>query len=77
MNDQVTAQEWFSTGTRVAYDSVAKKIVDGAKITDVAGAIYVWKRVERNSAQNDRQLWTTFCPDSRTAHLVGRRWTGN
>ncbi len=62
MNDQVTAQEWFSTGTRVTYDPVAKKMVERAKNTDVAGAIHVWKRIERNSAQNDRELWTTFLP---------------
>jgi len=62
MNDQVTAQEWFSTGTRVTYDPVAKKMVERAKNTDVAGAIHVWKRVERNSAQNDRESWTTFLP---------------
>ncbi len=46
MNDQITAQEWFSAGSRVTYDPAAKKIVEGAKNTDDAGDIPVWKRVE-------------------------------
>jgi pimeloyl-ACP methyl ester carboxylesterase len=62
MNDQITAQEWFSAGTRVTYDPVVKKIGDGVKNTDAAGGIHVWKRVERNPDQNNRESWTTFLP---------------
>ena len=62
MNDQITAQEWFSTGTRVTYDPIAKKMMERAKNADVAGEIHVWKRVERDAAGNDQELWTTFLP---------------
>lgn len=62
MNVQITAQEWFSTGSRVTYDSVAKKMVERANNTGVAREIHVWKRVERNSARNNGDSWTTFLP---------------
>ncbi len=62
MNDQITAQEWFSTGTRVIYDPVSKKMVERAKETDIAGEIRVWKRVERDAGQSDQESWTTFLP---------------
>ncbi len=62
MNDQITAQEWFSTGTRVTYDPVAKKMVERAENTDVTREIHVWKRVERGPAQNNGESWTTFLP---------------
>jgi len=62
MNDQITAQEWFSTGTRVTYDPVAKKMMERAENKDAAGEIHVWKRVERNAARNNQESWTTFLP---------------
>ena len=62
MNDLVTAREWFSTGTRVTYDPVAKEILERATNTDAAGEIHVWKRVEHNVARNNQESWTTFLP---------------
>ncbi len=62
MNDQITAQEWFSTGTRVTYDPVEKKMVERTKNADVAGEIHGWRRVERDAARNGQETWTTFLP---------------
>lgn len=62
MNEQITAQEWFSTGTREAYDPVAKKMVERTKNAAVAGEVHVWRRVERDAARNDQETWTTFLP---------------
>ena len=62
MNHQITAQEWFSTGTRVTYDPVEKKMVERAKNADVSGEIHVWRRVERDATRNDQETWTTFLP---------------
>ncbi len=62
MNDLITAQEWFSSGTRVLYDPVMKKVVERAEKTDIEGEIRVWKRVERDAARNNQGSWTTFLP---------------
>jgi hypothetical protein len=62
MNDQITAQEWFSTGTRVPYDPGAKRMVGSTNTADVAGEIHVWRRVGRDAAPNDQETWTTFLP---------------
>ncbi len=35
MKDQITAEEWFSSGTRVIYDPVTRKIVERAGNADV------------------------------------------
>jgi len=62
MKDQITAEEWFSSGSRVIYDPVTNKIVERAENANVAGEIHVWKRVERNAARNNQESWTTFLP---------------
>ena len=62
MRHQVTAEEWFSSGTRVTYDPVTRKIVERAENADVAGTIHVWKRVERSASPNNQESWTTFLP---------------
>ncbi len=68
MTDHVTAQEWFSSGTRVPYDPVRKKIsspADGsspADERDAADPIRVFKRVARDGGQDDDAVWTTFMP---------------
>ena len=62
MNDRITAQQWFASGTRVIYDPVTKKVVERANKADKAGEIHVWKRVERAAARNNQKSWTTFLP---------------
>ena len=63
MNDRVTAQEWFSSGTRIPYDPVSKKILSSAESTVAADAVQVFERVERgDEGQDDRKVWTTFLP---------------
>jgi len=62
MKDHISAEEWFSSGTRVIYDPVTRKIVERAENADVAGEIHVWKRVERNAVRNNQESWTTFLP---------------
>ncbi len=62
MNDLITAQEWFLSGTRVLYDPVTKKVMEHAKKADIAGGIHVWKRVERDAARENQESWTTFLP---------------
>ena len=61
MNNQITAQEWFSTGMRVPYDPIKKKIKD-LKNNNTESDIHVWKRVERNRKTNNQGTWTTFLP---------------
>ena len=36
-SDQITAEGWFSSGTRVIYDPVTKKIVERSENANVAG----------------------------------------
>ncbi len=62
MTDHVTAQEWFSSGTRVPYDPVSKKILSPANGTDAADPIQVFERVARDGDQDDNAVWTTFLP---------------
>ncbi len=63
MNDRVTAQEWFSSGTRIPYDPVSKKVLSSAESTVAADAIQVFERVERgDEGQDDQKVWTTFLP---------------
>jgi len=62
MTDHVTAQEWFSSGTRVPYDPAGKKILSPADAADVADSIRVFERVARNGSQDDDVVWTTFLP---------------
>ncbi len=62
MTDQVTAQEWFSSGTRVPYDPVSTRILSPADGTDAADSIQVFERVERVGGQDDDAVWTTFLP---------------
>ena len=53
MTDHVTAQEWFSLGTRVPYDPVGKKSLGPADAADVADSVRVFERVARNGSQDD------------------------
>ena len=62
MNDQVTAQGWFSLGTRVPYDPAAKKILRPGEATDAADTVHVWQRVDRDGGQGADAVWTTFLP---------------
>ena len=62
MNDQVTAQGWFSLGTRVPYDPAAKKIVRPGELPNASDPVYVWQRVDRDGGQNGEAVWTTFLP---------------
>ena len=45
MTDHVTAQQWFSSGTRTPYDPVRKKIGRSGERTDPEDAIQVFERV--------------------------------
>ena len=62
MNDHVTAQEWFSSGTRIPYDPATKKIVRSAERTDATDTVQVFERVVRDGGQEDQMMWTTFLP---------------
>ena len=63
MTDHVTAQEWFSSGTRVPYDPVSKKILGAAERANDADPIQVFERVARGDGGHDNQsTWTTFLP---------------
>ncbi len=77
MNDQFTAQEWFSAGTRVTYDPVAKKMVERAK-TQMSQVLFMCgsglSGILLRTIENRGQR---FCRGSRMAHLAGRRWTSN
>ena len=57
------AQEWFSSGTRIPYDPVSKKISSSAESTGAADAIQVFERVDRcDERPDDQKVWTTFLP---------------
>ena len=63
MTDHVTAQEWFSSGPRVPYDPVSKKILSVAERANAASPIQVFERVARGDGGQDNQsVWTTFLP---------------
>ncbi len=63
MTDHVTAQQWFSSGTRVPYDPVRKKIGRSDERTDPEDAIQVFERVALGDGrQDDPSVWTTFLP---------------
>ena len=62
MNELITAQEWFSRGTRVPYDPSAKKIVRPGGGTDAADVVQVFERVVRADGEDDAAVWTTFLP---------------
>ncbi|MGI9616507.1 MAG: alpha/beta fold hydrolase [Acidimicrobiales bacterium] len=62
MNDLVTAQEWFSLGTRVPYDPAAKKILKAGEATGAADVVQVFERVDRGDGQDEAAVWTTFMP---------------
>ena len=63
MTDHVTAQDWFSSGTRVPYDPVSKKILGSAERTYAEDPIHVFERVARGDAgQDDQSVWTTYLP---------------
>ncbi len=63
MSDHVTAHEWFSSGTRVPYDPVRKRILNTDEGTDLTGTIHVFERVALGDGeQDDRSVWTTFLP---------------
>ena len=63
MTDHVTANQWFSSGTRVPYDPVRKRLLNTGEGTNATGTIHVFERVTLgDGAQNDRSVWTTFVP---------------
>ena len=62
MNDLITAEEWFSLGTRVPYDPAAKNILRAGEAMDAAGVLEVFERVVRTDGQDDAAVWTTFMP---------------
>ncbi len=63
MTDHVTAQEWFSSGTRIPYDPVRKKILRSGERTNLSDAIQVFERIALGDGrQDDQSVWTTFLP---------------
>ena len=61
MNSNVTAQEWFALGERVPYDTQAKRILEG-DTADSSDVVNVFRRVDRENAQDEEAVWTTFLP---------------
>ena len=61
MDELITAEEWFSLGTRVPYDTAAKKILQSGEVADAADAVQVFERVVRADG-DDAAVWTTFLP---------------
>ena len=62
IKDLITAEEWFSLGTRVPYDPAAKKILQADDATHGPDVVEVFQRVVRGDGQDDAAVWTTFMP---------------
>jgi pimeloyl-ACP methyl ester carboxylesterase len=62
MSDHVTAQQWFSSGTRIPYDPARRRILRSGDRTDPADAIKVFERVALGNGGLGRSVWTTFLP---------------
>lgn len=62
MNELITAEDWFSLGTRVPYAPPAKKILRAGEAADAVDAIEVFERVVRTDGQDEAAVWTTFMP---------------
>lgn len=63
MTDHISAHDWFSSGTRIPYDPVGKKILGPGEKTDAVDVIQVFERVTLgDSGRDDQSVWTTFLP---------------
>lgn len=58
----VTADEWFSLGTRVPYDPVTKAVVPTNNVSQSPDIVHVFQRVVRADEQADDARWATFLP---------------
>jgi len=62
MGKNVSAQEWFALGERVAYDLRTKRILRPADPTDSQDILSVFRRVVKADALDESATWTTLLP---------------
>ena len=58
----VTAQAWFALGTRVPYNHRAKRVLRPGEATESPNVVHVFRRAERDGADDDGAVWTSFLP---------------
>ena len=62
VDKNVSAQEWFALGERVAYDHRAKRILGPDDTTGSQDVLSVFRRVVNADAPDESATWTTLLP---------------
>jgi len=58
----VTAEAWFTGGSRVPYDRRAKKVLRQESADGAPDVVRVFRRIENDAAADDDAIWTSFLP---------------
>jgi len=58
----IPANDWFSAGKRVSYDSKNKKFLLNGKTGEHKNIVQVFTRVDRDQTQGDTSVWASFMP---------------
>jgi len=59
-DNEITADAWFASGHRVAYDSRTKRIQKGATYDSTHNIVHVFKRVVKEQSQGTSPVWASF-----------------